>query len=73
MYDCVSLSQVWQIYSDKTDDIIRKIDPHLLLKCGVNTSLTVGSLALKIMKGIHNPSHTSFRNYKKFMDNDEEK
>ena len=72
MYDCVSLEQVWTIYTDKTDDIIRKMDPNLLLKCGVNTSLTVGGLAIKIMKGLHT-DNMSFKHYKKFMDNDEEK
>lgn len=73
MYDCISLSEVWNIYADKTDDIIRKMNPKLLLTCGVNTSLTVGSLAMKIMKGLHDSKHISFTNYLKFMGKDEDK
>ena len=72
MYDCVSLSQVWEIYSEKTTEIITKMSPHLLLTCGVDTSLTVGSLALRMIKGLHRDNRT-FKIYKQFMNNDEEK
>ena len=38
----------------------------------MNTSLTVGGLAIKIMKGLHT-DNMSFKHYKNFMNNDEEK
>ena len=72
MYDCISLCEVWTIYTDRTNDIINKMDPKLLLSCGANTSLTVGGLSIKIMKGLH-ADDMNFKKYKKFMNNDEEK
>ena len=72
MYDCISLCEVWTIYTDKTSEIISKMDPKLLLSCGANTSLTVGGLSIKLMRGLH-ANDMNFKKYKKFMNGDETK
>ena len=72
MRDVIGLSEVWNMYSLQVDTMIREMDPSLLLNCGVSTSLTVGSLAMKLIKGL-NAGCPIFQNYKRFMDNDEEK
>ena len=72
MGDVIGLSEVWDKYVLQVDTLIREMDPSLLLNCGVSTSLTVGSLAMKLIKGL-NAGCPIFQNYKRFMDNDEEK
>lgn len=72
MRDVIGLSEVWDMYTFQVDTMIREMEPSLLLNCGVNTSLTVGGLAMKLMKGL-NAGCSIFQNYKRFMDDDEEK
>jgi hypothetical protein len=49
IHDCISLSEIWMRFIDETNGLIIKIDAKLLRSCSVQSALTIGSLAKKII------------------------
>lgn len=66
MYDCISLKEIWGEFTTKTNEIIEKINPHLMKTCRINNSVTLGGLAMKMMEGLHR-DHRTFKLYLNFL------
>jgi hypothetical protein len=72
IHDCISLSEIWLRFIDETNGIIEKIDVKLLRSCSVQSALTIGSLAKKIVDKI-NKNKTCYNLLQEFIDDDETK
>jgi len=72
IHDCISLSEIWLRFIDETNGIIEKIDAKLLRSCSVQSALTIGSLAKKIVDKT-NQKKTCYNLLQEFIDDDETK
>jgi hypothetical protein len=53
LYDCMALYEIWEKFGDCVDTLIERINPHLLGKCRLNSSTTIGSHSKKIIVEIN--------------------
>ena len=51
--DCVSLLELWQLFSDNMEDLVEKVGKFLKGTCTVNTSCTIGGLAKRMLTNLH--------------------
>jgi hypothetical protein len=72
IHDCISLSEIWLRFIDETNGIIEKIDVKLLRSCSVQSALTIGSLAKKIVDKI-NKNQKCYNLLQEFIDDNETK
>ena len=72
-YDCISLSVIWLRFIEETNGIIKKIDPNLLRSCSVQSALTIGSLAKKIINKQNVKKTSYYDTYNLFIDDDDRK
>jgi hypothetical protein len=49
LYDCISLFQIWEKFTECVNSLIEKINPYLLSKCPLMSSTTIGSHSKKII------------------------
>lgn len=72
MMDCISLSEIWLKFIKETNELIYKIGAHLLKTCSVQSALTIGSLAKKILVKL-NKGTKEYKEMTRFVGDDEEK
>ena len=48
MYDCISLSLIWDQFDSAMTEMITSISSKLLLTCSLNSAITIGGLSKKI-------------------------
>ena len=72
--DCVSLKQVWLRFTQEITNILTsmRLSPFVLGKCKVNSNITIGGLAKKLIEALNMKNRAKFK-YDKFLDNDYEK
>lgn len=67
MYDCISLSEIWEKFSKSVNKLIEKMSSKILSNCKVNTCNTIGSHAMKIIKKL-NANSFSYVHMLQFLD-----
>jgi hypothetical protein len=67
LYDCISLFQIWEKFTDCVNTLIEKINPHLLGTCKLASSTTIGSHSKKIVSEI-NKYNGKINKWKKLME-----
>ena len=67
LYDCISLSQIWEKFTKSTNELIKKMSPYLLKKCNVESCNTIGSHSIKIIDYM-NKNNKIFKKYLEFID-----
>ena len=72
VYDCISLSQIWDKFSNEVNSVIEKMGSFLLRNCSVASCNTIGSLAKKLVDNL-NKKNSWYHDYLKFIDDDVEK
>ena len=72
IHDCISLSEIWLRFIDETNGLIEKINVKLLRSCSVQSALTIGSLAKKIVDKT-NKNRTCYNCLQEFLNDDETK
>ena len=66
--DCVSLLELWELFSDNIENLIKKVAPFLLKTCSVNTSCTIGGLAKRMLTNLHKQDKYGYRRkYESFL------
>lgn len=53
LYDCISLYQIWEKFTQCIEILIKSINPKLIKTCNINACTTIGSLSKKIVKQLN--------------------
>lgn len=71
--DCESLAEIWMSFKTSITNVMTKMNVRLLRHCSLNTSVTIGGLAMKILRKLNEFDPRAYNKMAQFTDNDIDK